>query len=164
MSAMAIALCIALTAVAGCGGGGSSGEAARAEEPPALTRKPTVVVPEGSPPTSLEVKDLQKGTGAPVERGDYVTVQYVGADYETGEEFESSWGGGPLRFIVGAGEVMPGLDKGIEGMQPGGRRELIVPPSLANGEPKPPASIGPDQTLVFVIDLFETSTPPRNPH
>ncbi len=159
-----IATC-AVLAMAGCGGGDdSSGESAAAatSESPALTSKPVVAVPEGPPPEQLEIKDLQEGSGAPVERGDYVTVQYVGVDYETGKQFDSSWGGKPLSFTVGAGEVIPGWEKGIEGMRPGGRRELIVPPGLAYGKAGSPPAIGPSQTLVFVIDLFETSTPPPN--
>lgn len=128
----------------------------------ALLGKPRVVVPQGPPPRQLEVRDLQEGSGAPVERGDYVTFQYVGVDYETGRQFVSSWGGGLRNFTVGAGKEIPGMEKGIEGMRPGGRRELIVPPGLAYGKTGSPPAIGPNQTLVLVIDLFETSTPPPN--
>jgi peptidylprolyl isomerase len=159
-----IAMC-AVVAMAGCGAGGdSSGESAAAapSEPAALIGKPKVAVPEGPPPRQLEIKDLQDGNGTPVERGDYVTVQYVGVDYETGKQFDSSWGGGPLGFTVGAGKQIPGWEKGIEGMRTGGRRELIVPPALAYGKAGSPPAIGPNQTLVFVIDLFEASTPPPN--
>jgi peptidylprolyl isomerase len=159
-----LAVC-ALVATAGCGAGGdSSGQstAAAPSEPAALTGKPEVSVPEGAPPGRLEIKDLQEGNGAPVERGDYVTFHYVGVDYETGKQFVSSWGGGLRNFTVGAGEEVPGIEKGIEGMRPGGRRELIVPPGLAYGRRGSPPAIGPNQTLVFVIDLFETSTPPPN--
>jgi peptidylprolyl isomerase len=155
-----LALCAVVT-MAACGAGGDSSGAATTESP-ALTGKPVVAVPEGAPPGQLEVEDLQEGNGAPVERGDYVTLQYVGVDYETGREFDSSWGGRPRSFTVGAGEVIPGWEKGIEGMRPGGRRELIVPPGLAYGRRGSPPTIGPNQTLVFVIDLFETSTPPPN--
>lgn len=159
-----LAMC-AVVAMAGCGtGGSSSGESAGATtgEPVALLGKPKVTVPEGPPPGKLKIEDLQEGSGAPVERGDYVTFQYVGVDYETGKQFASSWGGRPRNFTVGAGEEVPGIEKGIEGMRPGGRRELIVPPDLAYGKKGSPPAIGPNQTLVFVIDLFETSTPPPN--
>jgi peptidylprolyl isomerase len=158
--AVIFAMC-AVVAVAGCGAGGDSSGAATTE-PPALIGKPEVTVPEGPPPAKLEITDLQEGTGAPVERGDYVTLRYVGVDYETGKQFDSNWGGKLFNFTVGAGEVIPGWEKGIEGMQPGGRRELIVPPGLAYGRKGSPPAIGPNQTLVFVIDLFETSTPPPN--
>ncbi len=159
-----ISACAAM-AMVGCGAtGDSSSESAGAAtgEPAALIGKPKVAVPEGPPPGKLEIRDLQEGDGAPVERGDYVTYQYVGVDYETGKQFASSWGRSPLSFTVGAGEEVPGMEKGIEGMRPGGRRELIVPPGLAYGSKGSPPAIGPNQTLVFVIDLFETSTPPPN--
>jgi len=151
----------AVVAIAGCGAAGDSSGATTTESP-ALIGKPEVSVPERAPPEQLEIEDLQEGDGAPVERGDYVTLQYVGVDYETGKQFDSSWGGKPFSFTVGAGEVIPGWEKGIEGMRPGGRRELIVPPGLAYGRKGSPPAIGPNQTLVFVIDLFETSTPPPN--
>jgi peptidylprolyl isomerase len=163
-SAILLAMC-AVVAMAGCGAAGdSSGESAGATttESPALIDKPKVTVPEGPPSGKLEIEDLQEGTGAPVERGDYVTFHYVGVDYETGKQFVSSWGGRLRNFTVGAGEEVPGIEKGIEGMRPGGRRELIVPPDLAYGRRGSPPAIGPNQTLVFVIDLFETSTPPPN--
>jgi peptidylprolyl isomerase len=155
-----LAMC-AVVAMAGCGAAGESSGATTTESP-ALTGKPEVSVPEGAPPGQLEIKDLQEGNGAPVERGDYVTFQYVGVDYETGKQFVSSWGGSPRTFTVGAGKEVPGMEKGIEGMRPGGRRELIVPPGLAYGRKGSPPTVGPNQTLVFVIDLFETSTPPPN--
>ena len=86
--------------------------------------------------------------------GDEVTVQYVGVNYESGEEFDSSWGREPFSFTVGAGMVIPGWEQGIAGMKVGGRRELIIPPDLAYGEAGSPPSIPPNETLVFVIDLY----------
>jgi peptidylprolyl isomerase len=161
---------LAALAIAGCGGGDdSSGEStatteasAPAEsspptsEPSAKKTKPKVTVPQGAPPQQLEVEDLEEGTGAEAKSGDKVTVQYVGVNYKNGKEFDSSWSRNePFSFTLGAGEVIPGWDQGVEGMKEGGRRELVIPPELAYGEAGAPPAIGPNETLVFVIDLLE---------
>ena len=92
-------------------------------------------MPSGAPPKQLETKELEEGTGAEAKAGDKVTVQYVGVGYKSGEEFDASWDRGePFSFTLGAGEVIPGWDQGVEGMKVGGRRELIIPPELAYGE------------------------------
>ena len=104
----------------------------------------------------LVIKDLEEGTGAEAKAGDRVTVQYVGVNYKNGKEFDSSWSRNePFPLTLGAGEVIPGWEQGIEGMKVGGRRELIIPPELAYGEAGYPPSIAPNETLVFVIDLLE---------
>jgi FKBP-type peptidyl-prolyl cis-trans isomerase len=150
-SLLTIAVCAAL-AVAGCGGSsGSSSESTSTEK-----TKPTVEVPKGSPPKSLVVKEIEKGSGEEAKSGDEVTVQYVGVDYKNGKEFDSSWSRSePFTFTLGSGQVIPGWEKGVEGMKVGGRRELIVPPELGYGKAGSPPAIGPSETLVFVIDLLE---------
>ena len=117
--------------------------------------KPKVTVPSGPPPKKLEIKELEKGTGATAKAGDAVTVQYVGVGYDSEEEFDSSWSRNePFTFPLGAGEVIAGWDQGVEGMKVGGRRELIIPANLAYGPAGSPPSIGPNETLIFVIDLL----------
>ncbi|MFI5027430.1 MAG: FKBP-type peptidyl-prolyl cis-trans isomerase [Solirubrobacterales bacterium] len=114
-----------------------------------------MTVPKGAPPKRLVVKEIEKGTGAEAKAGDEVTVQYVGVNYKNGKEFDSSWSRNePFSFKLGAGMVIPGWDKGVAGMKVGGRRELIIPPNLAYGPAGAPPSIGPNETLVFVIDLL----------
>ncbi|HEX6586866.1 MAG TPA: FKBP-type peptidyl-prolyl cis-trans isomerase [Solirubrobacterales bacterium] len=121
--------------------------------------KPTVEVPEGPPPTELQIEDLEVGDGPEAATGDQVSVQYVGVDYESGEEFDSSWDRGePFRFQLGAGEVIPGWDEGVVGMKVGGRRELLIPPDLAYGAQGQPPDIGPNATLIFVIDLVSVGS------
>ena len=116
--------------------------------------KPKVEVPEGPPPEELVVEDLEEGDGPEAEQGDQLAVQYVGVDYETGEEFDSSYDDGtPFEFQLGGGNVILGWDQGLEGMKVGGRRQLIVPPDLAYGKQGQPPAIGPNATLVFVIEL-----------
>lgn len=161
------ALC-AVLAFAGCGSSSDSstgsteatgsGNAETTGESSGEKTKPKVTVPTGAPPKKLEVKELEEGSGAEAKSGDKVTVQYVGVDYKNGEEFDSSWSRNePFSFGLGAGEVIPGWDQGVEGMKVGGRRELIIPPELAYGEAGAPPAIGPNETLVFVIDLLEVS-------
>ena len=118
--------------------------------------KPVVEVPDGPPPTELETTDLVEGDGPEAAAGDTVSVQYVGVNYSDGSEFDSSWETGqPFEFEVGAGGVIPGWDEGIPGMKVGGRRELVIPPDLGYGEAGQPPDIGPNETLVFVVDLVD---------
>lgn len=117
--------------------------------------KPKVTVPSGPPPKKLEIKEIEEGTGAEAKAGDEVTVQYVGVGYDSKKEFDSSWSRNePFAFGLGAGQVIPGWDQGVEGMKVGGRRELIIPPNLAYGPAGSPPVIGKNETLIFVIDLL----------
>lgn len=155
----AIALCLALVG-AGCGGSdddSSTTEATTSESTASVdtSKKPKVEVPAGAPPKQLTENDLVEGDGATAEKGDEVTVQYVGVGYESGKEFDASWDREPFPFQLGAGQVIPGWDQGVEGMKVGGRRELIIPPNLAYGPAGFPPDIGPNETLIFVVDLVE---------
>lgn len=127
------------------------------ESAPDLTdtsTKPVIEVPDDPPPGELVSEDLVTGEGEAVQAGDRVQVDYVGVDYETGAEFDSSWKRGqPFPFTLGAGDVIPGWDQGVEGMRVGGRRQLTIPPDLAYGPQGQPPDIAPNATLVFVIDL-----------
>jgi peptidylprolyl isomerase len=114
---------------------------------------PTVTVPSGTPPSHLESADLITGTGAAAKDGDKLTVQYVLATYSSGKVVQSSWTSQPFSFTLGQGMVIPGWDKGVVGMQAGGRRELIIPPSLGYGAQSPGPGIAANDTLVFVVDL-----------
>jgi peptidylprolyl isomerase len=123
-----------------------------------LDEKPEIPKPTGSPPTKLEALDIVKGKGKATKEGDKVTVQYVGVAFSTGEEFDASWERNePFEFTLGAGEVIPGWDQGVVGMKVGGRRQLTIPAELAYGAQGSPPAIGPNETLVFVIDLKKVS-------
>ena len=114
--------------------------------------KPEIEPTMGDAPTELVITDLVIGDGAEATPGATVDVHYVGVDFETGEEFDSSWSRGqsisfPLNGLV------RGWQEGIPGMKVGGRRQLICPPAWAYG----PAGGGhrlSGRTLVFVIDLL----------
>jgi peptidylprolyl isomerase len=125
--------------------------------PAALKTKPKVVIPSGQPPTKLVIKDLIKGTGPAATPASTVTVQYVGELYKNGKQFDASWDDGsgqPVSLPLSG--VIPGWQQGIPGMRVGGRRELIIPPSLAYKNEKQ-AKIPANSTLVFVIDLHGVS-------
>ena len=116
--------------------------------------KPEIDFPEGTPPKDLEITDVWPGTGKEAGPGDTVQVHYVGVSFSSGEEFDASWNRGePLRFKLGVGQVIAGWDQGVQGMKVGGRRKLVIPPSLAYGDRGAPGAIKPGETLIFVCDL-----------
>lgn len=117
--------------------------------------KPTIAVPSGPPPTTLQSSDLIVGSGAPVKLGDKVTAQYVLATYSTRQEIQSSWGSGAFSFVLANGSVIDGWVKGVAGMRVGGRRELVIPPSLGYGSQSPGQGIAPNDTLVFIVDVVK---------
>jgi peptidylprolyl isomerase len=132
-----------------------SGESTEKQSSGGEKTKPKVTVPSGPPPKQLEIKEIEKGTGATAKTGDEALVQYVGVGYESEEEFDSSWSRSePFPITLGAGGVIPGWEQGIPGMKVGGRRELIIPANLAYGPQGSPPVIGPNETLIFVIDLL----------
>ena len=123
----------------------------------ALGAKPKVTITpiNATPPAKLEIKDLAKGHGKKAKAGETVTVQYDGVLYANGSEFDASWDRGqPFSFPLGAGQVIPGWDKGVAGMKVGGRRVLTIPPDLGYG-PQGSGPIPPNSTLVFVVDLLK---------
>ncbi|MBV8959038.1 MAG: FKBP-type peptidyl-prolyl cis-trans isomerase, partial [Actinobacteria bacterium] len=82
-----------------------------------------------------------------------VQVQYYGANYADGKEFDSSWarGGQPATFPLNG--VIKGFSLAITGMKVGSRRVVVIPPDLGYGAAGSPPAVGPNETLVFVIDL-----------
>ena len=126
--------------------------AAIAPDPPAKG-EPTVPPVSGKPPTTLVVKDLKKGAGAPVKAGQTLTVNYVGVSCSTGKAFDASYPRKqPFSFPLGKGQVIQGWDQGLVGMRVGGRRELVIPAALGYGAAGS-GSIRPNETLIFVVDL-----------
>jgi peptidylprolyl isomerase len=160
MARLLCALLAAALLAAGCGGG-SSDETAATRTPTATPTpeptKPRVQVPKGPLPKRLVITDLRKGTGRVARSGDTVTVQYVGVSALNGRQFDASWDRGePFTFQLGAGNVIQGWDRGVAGMRVGGRRRLVIPSNLAYG-PQGSGPIGPNETLVFVIDLLKVT-------
>lgn len=133
-----------------------------ADRSPAGTpgKEPTVTVPPGAPPKQLESADLIVGTGPAAKPGDNVTVQYVLATYSSRKVIQASWTSQPFSFTLDASpeQVIPGWDKGVVGMKVGGRRELIIPPSLGYGANSPGSGISANDTLVFMVDLLKINS------
>ena len=117
--------------------------------------KPFIDKPEGPAPADLVIEDITVGDGAEAVAGGFVKVHYLGVDFETGEEFDSSWDRGEAADFPLTG-LIQGWQEGIPGMKVGGRRQLIIPPEKAYG----PAGGGhplSGRTLVFIIDLLDAS-------
>ncbi|MGB4712570.1 MAG: FKBP-type peptidyl-prolyl cis-trans isomerase [Pontimonas sp.] len=118
------------------------------------TSQPEVEPRMGPAPTELVWSDVYEGTGEAAAPGALVEVHYLGVDYDSGEEFDSSWSRGQsIEFPLSS--LIRGWQEGIPGMKVGGRRELVCPPEWAYG----PAGGGhrlSGQTLVFAIDLLAT--------
>jgi peptidylprolyl isomerase len=120
---------------------------------PPAKGEPTVPPVTGTPPTTLVVKDIKKGTGAVVKSGQTLTVNYVGVSCSTGTAFDASYPRRqPFSFPLGQGQVIKGWDQGLVGMRVGGQRELVIPASLGYGATGS-GSIKPNETLIFVVDL-----------
>ncbi|MEU8705682.1 FKBP-type peptidyl-prolyl cis-trans isomerase [Streptomyces sp. NPDC048565] len=117
--------------------------------------KPEIDFPGGEPPADLEIKEIWEGDGPVAQAGQTVSVHYVGVSFSSGEEFDASWNRGtPLQFQLGAGQVIAGWDKGVQGMKVGGRRQLTIPAHLAYGDRGAGGgAIAPGETLIFVCDL-----------
>jgi len=137
-----------------------------ATDVPEAEGKPEVEMPEGKPPDTLTTDDIEVGDGEMAKVGDSVKVHYVGIACSTGVQFDSSWDAGePFEVALqvaneenGGQGVIGGWVYGINGMQVGGRRRLIIPPDVAYGA-EGRDGIAPNETLVFVVDL-EDVTPP----
>jgi peptidylprolyl isomerase len=160
----ALLACVAL-ALAACGGddekdtAGDAPAETTAQAPAPISKdleeKPSIQSPGGDPPAELQKEDIVVGKGRTAKAGDNVSVQYAGVSWSNGAEFDASWnrGGQPFEFTLGAGNVIAGWDEGVVGMKEGGRRKLVIPPDQAYGPAGQPPSIGPNETLIFVVDL-----------
>jgi len=122
----------------------------------AANEKPEVEVASDQPPSyQLELEDLAVGDGEEAVSGRVVEVHYVGVSWASGKQFDASWDrGSTFKFGLGKGQVIAGWDQGVVGMKVGGRRRITIPPMLAYGKRGAGGVIGPDETLVFVVDLI----------
>jgi peptidylprolyl isomerase len=102
----------------------------------------------------LTIEDLEVGTGAEATAGKTVDVHYTGR-LENGSKFDSSLDRGkPFTFPLGAGKVIKGWDKGVQGMKVGGKRKLTIPPDLGYGARGFPPVIPANATLIFEVELL----------
>jgi peptidylprolyl isomerase len=170
----ALAATLTVTACSSTSGTSSGGKAEKAEAAAAastaapsnlpavtnatnLNEKPSVAPGKPPAPTTLQTKDLVVGTGTAATMNNTVSVRYLGVNYADGKEFDSSWasqGSQPVDFPLSG--VIPGFAQGIVGMKVGGRRQIVIPPSLGYGS-QGSGPVQPNETLVFVVDLVKVS-------
>jgi peptidylprolyl isomerase len=116
---------------------------------------PTIEAPHGTPPSTLRTQDEIVGSGAEAKPNSTLTVHYTLMAWSTGKVVESSWSSGnPATFPLA--QVIPGWQQGIPGMKVGGRRLLVIPPALGYGA-QGSGPIGPNETLIFVVDLISVA-------
>lgn len=158
----AAALLAALLALAACGGEGAD-EVGEGTDDAEFDMETVEFAPELDADrdrmerreSGLYVEDLQEGDGAEATAGARVRVHYTGW-LPDGTQFDTSREGPePFAFTLGAGQVIPGWDRGVEGMREGGRRRLVIPPELAYGSQGAGGVIPPDTPLVFEVELME---------
>jgi peptidylprolyl isomerase len=115
---------------------------------------PSITAPSGTAPTTLTTKDIIVGTGAEAVATSTLTVHYTLMAWSTGKIVESSWSGQPATFPLA--QVIAGWQQGMPGMKVGGRRLLVIPADLGYG-PQGAGPIGPNETLIFVVDVLAVS-------
>ena len=139
----AIILMLSATTIA-CGGGGST---------PTSSTPPSLGIP-------FSTTDLRVGTGLEALNGRRITVNYTGWLYSTtdadnkGTQFDTSAGRGPFAFLLGAGQVIAGWERGVSGMRVGGQRRLVIPPELGYGTAGSGATIPGNATLLFEVEVL----------
>lgn len=107
--------------------------------------------------SGLKYVDITEGNGAAPQTGQMLTVHYTGT-LQNGTKFDSSVDRGkPYQFRIGTGAVIKGWDEGLMGMKVGGKRKLIVPPSLGYGATGTP-NIPPNSTLLFDVELLDAGS------
>jgi FKBP-type peptidyl-prolyl cis-trans isomerase FkpA len=134
--------------------------AACAQTPPADPAAAAAPAAPVAPAPQVQVIDQKVGTGPEAIPGQTVRVHYTGwlykelAPRQRTRQFDSSIGGEPLEFVLGAGRVIRGWDQGVAGMKVGGKRTLIIPAELAYGKRGAGKVIPPDAPLIFEVELM----------
>lgn len=153
---LAAVLAFSLVLLTGCG---DKEVSATADNLPTVTTNmgeaPTIGAPSGTPPTTLVTKDIIVGTGVEVSSTSTITFHYTLMTWSNGTLIESSWtSGSPATFPLT--QLIVGWQQGIPGMKVGGRRLLVVPPDLGYGA-QGSGPVGPNETLIFVIDIVSVA-------
>lgn len=156
--AIAAIIALSITSLTACGGKDTVADTAAAGFP-AVTgnagEAPTIAAPTGTPPATLQTQDIIVGTGTEVVATSTLTVHYTLMSWSNGTIVESSWTGGqPATFPLSG--VIAGWQQGLPGAKVGGRRLLVIPADLGYG-PNGSGPIGPNETLIFVVDIIGVS-------
>ena len=157
--AIATVIALAITSLSACGGKDKVAETASLNNLPAVTANageaPTITAPTGTAPTTLQTQDIIVGAGTEVQASSTLTVHYTLMTWSNGSIVESSWSGGqPATFPLSG--VIAGWQQGLPGAKVGGRRLLVIPADLGYG-PNGSGPIGPNETLIFVVDIIGVS-------
>jgi FKBP-type peptidyl-prolyl cis-trans isomerase len=119
----------------------------------------TIAEPMQTTPAGARYRDLQPGNGEIAAPGDIATMHFTGWLDDNGskgrEFYNSRREGTPVSFVIGTDRVMPGWNDGIIGMQPGGRRLLLLPPALGYGARGVQDIVPPNASLIFIIELLD---------
>lgn len=145
---------LSITSLTACGGKVKVADTVASNLPQVSSSAgaPTISAPTGGAPTTLQTKDIILGTGAEVSATSTLTVQYTLMAWSSGKVIESSWTSGqPATFPLA--NVIPGWQQGLPGAKVGGRRLLVIPAALGYG-PNGSGPIGPNETLIFVVDII----------
>ena len=134
----------------------NSSSAALPEVSGAKGAKPTISAPAGLPPSTMQKSDIFVGTGKEAVDSSILEVHYTLMAWSSGALVESSWDSGQTATFPLSG-VIAGWQQGIPGMKEGGRRLLVIPPDLGYGAQGAGGAIGPNETLIFVVDLVSVS-------
>jgi peptidylprolyl isomerase len=157
--AIAAVIALAITSLSACGGKDKVADSASLNNLPAVTANageaPTITAPSGAAPTTLQSQDIIVGSGTEVQASSTLTVHYTLMTWSNGSIVESSWSGGqPATFPLSG--VIAGWQQGLPGAKVGGRRLLVIPADLGYG-PNGSGPIGPNETLIFVVDIIGVS-------
>lgn len=155
---IAIVIAVAVTSLSACGGKDKVTDTS-SQGLPAVTANageaPTITPPTGVAPTTLQTQDIIVGTGTEVIASSTLTVHYTLMTWSNGAIVESSWSSGqPSTFPLA--RVIPGWQQGLQAAKAGGRRLLVIPSDLGYG-PNGSGPIGPNETLIFVVDIIGVS-------
>jgi len=156
--AIAAIFAVAITSLSACGGKDKVSESTSLGLPAVTANAgeaPTITAPTGTAPTTLQTQDIIVGTGTEVVASSTLTVHYTLMTWSNGAIVESSWNGGQPATFPLAG-VIAGWQQGLPGAKVGGRRLLVIPADLGYG-PNGSGPIGPNETLIFVVDTIAVS-------